>query len=81
MPVLSLSISHTFYETIGSVSTLSVLYQTVDSLKPPTNKIIWDRFEQLFGIWENRTDLDEDWLDQLRDDWDNRLTNIYDSTG
>lgn len=38
---------------------------------------LWNEVEKLFGAWADRNDLADDWLDQLRNEWDNRLADEY----
>jgi len=42
---------------------------------------VWDEIEALFGTWANRDDLDENWLDHLRGEWDSRLDKDYGVNG
>ena len=32
----------------------------------------------MFGRWANRGDIADDWLDNLRQDWEGRFTKLYD---
>jgi hypothetical protein len=42
-----------------------------------TDGAAWDAFEKLYGAWSGSDDADDHWLDRLRDEWDDRLDNLY----
>jgi hypothetical protein len=44
---------------------------------------VWSDLETLFATWDSRgvadDDIDDDWLDDLRSSWDDRLKDVYDT--
>jgi hypothetical protein len=42
-----------------------------------TDNELMAEIEAAFGAWKDREDITDDWLDNMRHGWDDRLTDLY----
>jgi hypothetical protein len=54
-----------------------VLYEDDPEIVAMTDEELAEAAAALFGSWAERDDIDDDWLDNLRSGWDERLKELY----
>jgi hypothetical protein len=45
--------------------------------KPTEDELVKQRIKEAFGMWADRDDIGDDWLDEIRAGWEERMKRIY----
>lgn len=54
-------------------------YSSDPTIRALSREEIISEINAMFGKWENREDIGEDWLENIRRGWDTRLDDIFNS--
>jgi hypothetical protein len=63
-------------ETLSQVDEPS--FSEKSEVSTPDREQIWKNFEKLYGAWAD-IEMDDNWLEDLRDGWEERLSDIYEA--
>lgn len=78
--IMPLSVARSFRDALDE--TLNQVDEGSFSEKPvvstPDREEIWENFEKLYGAWAD-TGMSDSWLEDLRDEWEERLNDLYEA--